>query len=108
MTQNFYQRIVAKTYGNSCDIRQLGEERMESIREAVRDLRQSYHGDVCDMRYSTDENRRAYMLAYYPNYIEPARHVVERYVIPALKEYQPFYPIMNLAFFAGVSITLCK
>ena len=101
MTQNFYQRIVAKTYGGNRNISQLGEERMESIREAILDLRRSYRSDVCDMRYGTDENRRAYMLAYYPNYIEPARQIVSRFVIPALEDYQSFYPVINLAFFAG-------
>lgn len=101
MEQNLYQRIMEKTYGEHRDLSQLGKQNIEAIRQAVRDLRLSYQKGVCAKRYDSEENRKAYMLAYYPNYVEPAHQIVSRFVVPALKKHQSFYPTLNLAFFAG-------
>lgn len=106
MERNLYQRVFEKTYGlalamNHC----LGESDVIRVREAVQSLRSGYllqaGQQACANRYHTAENRKAYMLAYYPYYVEPAFQIVRHYVIPALRERQAFYPILNMAFFAG-------
>lgn len=106
MEELLYQRVFEKTYGPSDTMDGLlSFAETLRVREAVQSLRQSYqpqHADeACVSRYHTEENRKAYMLAYYPYYVEPACRVVRDYVIPALQERQPFYPVLNLAFFAG-------
>ena len=106
MEHNIFDRVFEKTYGPAvmpygC----LSDAETIRVREAVQSLRQSYQpqyaNEACVSRYHTEENRKAYMLAYYPYYVEPACRVVRDYVIPALQERQVFYPVLNLAFFAG-------
>lgn len=106
MEHNIFDRVFEKTYGPAimpygC----LSDAETIRVREAVQSLRQSYQpqyaDEACVSRYHTEENRKAYMLAYYPYYVEPACRVVRDYVVPALQERQAFYPVLNLAFFAG-------
>ena len=108
MEHNIFDRVFEKTYGPAvmpygC----LSDAETIRVREAVQSLRQSYQpqyaNEACVSRYHTEENRKAYMLAYYPYYVEPACRVVRDYVIPALQERQAFYPVLNLAFFAGTA-----
>lgn len=106
MERNLYQRVFEKTYGSSNAMHDcLSDVDAVRVREAVQSLRNSYllqDGEqACASRYHTVENRKAYMLAYYPYYVEPACRIVRHYVIPALQERQAFYPVLNMAFFAG-------
>ena len=91
MEHNIFDRVFEKTYGPAvmpygC----LSDAETIRVREAVQSLRQSYQpqyaNEACVSRYHTEENRKAYMLAYYPYYVEPACRVVRDYVIPALQE----------------------
>ena len=66
------------------------------IRDAVKILRLSYQSNVCVTDYSEEEIRKAYMIAYYPYYIEPARYVAEFYLKQNLPPSKG-----NWAFFAG-------
>lgn len=101
-----FDRVFEKTYSPAVmPYECLSDAETIRVREAVQSLRQSYQpqyaNEACVSRYHTEENRKAYMLAYYPYYVEPACRVVRDYVIPALQERQAFYPVLNLAFFAG-------
>ena len=80
MEELLYQRVFEKTYGPSETMDGLlSFAETLRVREAVQSLRQSYqlqHADeACVSRYHTEENRKAYMLAYYPYYVEPACRV---------------------------------
>lgn len=66
------------------------------IRNAVKILRASYAKPTCDTNYSNEEIRKAYMIAYYPYYVEPARYVAEVYLKKNLSSSKG-----NWAFFAG-------
>lgn len=106
MERNLYQRVFEKTYGPALTMNHcLRAGDAIRVREAVQSLRKSYllqdGREACASRYHTAENRKAYMLAYYPCYVEPAFQIVRHYVIPALQERQAFYPSLNMAFFAG-------
>ena len=73
----------------------------ERLRNAVKILRSSYkptdRNSNCDSFYSDKDICDAYMLAYYPYYIEPARYVVENFVAPNFD--YAFYEL-ELNFFA--------
>lgn len=78
------KRIFRETYGFDDDEFYRNAEVHERIRNAVGNLRESYCKPFCDTDYGDDENRKAYMIAYYPYYIEPARYVVKNFVAPKI------------------------
>ena len=55
----------------------------QKIIAAVEELRESYRADVCVTAYSKEENRKAYMIAYYPYFFLAADIVV----VDLLKDY---------------------
>ena len=91
------KRIFRETYGFDDDEFYRNAEVHERIRNAVGNLRESYCKPFCDTDYGDDENRKAYMIAYYPYYIEPARYVVENFVAPQISQRE----IIKVDFFAS-------
>lgn len=81
---DFVKEIFRATYGVDDDELYRDDELRETIRHTVCELRKSYRKPFCDTDYGAEENRKAYMIAYYPYYIEPARYVVENFVAPQI------------------------
>ena len=80
----FVKRLFHETYGVEVDELYSNAELRQRIRNAVSKLRESYDKTLCDTDYSDDEIRKAYMIAYYPYYIEPARYIMKNFVMSAL------------------------
>lgn len=55
---------------NSCDTEEKFLERLRLTRDEVRNLRIAYRSCPCQVDYSAENTRAAYLLAYYPHYIE--------------------------------------
>ncbi len=91
------KRIFCETYGVEDDELYNNAELRETIRGAVKSLRTSYQNNVYVTDYGAEENRKAYMIAYYPYYIEPARYVVENFVAPQISPRE----IIKANFFAS-------
>lgn len=80
------KRIFRETYGVDDDELYNNAELCETIRHTVKSLRVSYKNNVCVTDYGAEENRKAYMIAYYPYFIAPARYVVENFVAPQISQ----------------------
>ena len=80
------KRIFRETYGVEDTELYRNAEASERFRNDVKKLRESYAKPFCDTDYNDYEIRKAYMIAYYPYYIEPARYVVENFVVPMFNE----------------------
>lgn len=93
--QQLVKRIFRKTYGVEDNELYRDVGLRERIRNAVKSLRASYAKSFCDTDYSDKEIRKAYMISYYPYYIEPARYVMSNFVVPARYDLQ-----LQLNFFA--------
>lgn len=96
---NLVKKIFCETYGVEDDELYRNAELREQIRNAVGKLRESYCNPFCVTDYGDDEIRKAYMIAYYPYYIEPARYVVENFVAPQISQRE----IIKADFFASGS-----
>jgi hypothetical protein len=48
----------------------------ELSQQYVKELREAYQNSPCRVDYSSPEKRAAYLLAYYPHYVEPLYHVL--------------------------------
>lgn len=55
---------------NCCETEDQFKENLRRTRSIMRDLRMSYKGCSCTVDYSCENTRAAYMLGYYPYYIE--------------------------------------
>lgn len=99
MIESLYEEVFCQTYGK--DAEQLTSTEAEAIQSSVRMLRRGYRQPVCDSYYEREEARRAYMIAYYPYYIEPARQLVASQVVAALWAQREHYPVLRLAYFAA-------
>ena len=92
------KKIFRETYGVDDDELYRNAELRETIRGAVKSLRVSYDNNVCVTDYNAEENRKAYMIAYYPYFIAPARYVAKTCLKPNVSATDG-----NWAFFAGGS-----
>ena len=81
---DFVKILFRETYGAEVDELYSNAELRQRIRNAVSKLRESYDKTLCDTNYDDDEIRKAYMIAYYPYFIEPARYIMENFVMRAL------------------------
>ena len=99
MIESLYEDVFHQTYGK--DAVQLTSAEAADIQSSVRMLRRGYRQSVCDSYYEREEARRAYMIAYYPYYIEPARQLVSSQVVVALRAQREHYPVLRLAYFAA-------
>lgn len=71
------KKIFRETYGVEADELYYNDELCKKIRDAVKSLRLSYQSNVCVTDYNAEENRKAYMISYYPYFIAPASYVAE-------------------------------
>ena len=82
--KNLVKKIFREVYGVEDDTLYQDGELRERIRNAVKILRGSYKptdkNSDCDSFYSYKDIRDAYMIAYCPYYIEPARYVMENLI----------------------------
>ena len=92
----FVKKIFRKTYGVDDDELYHNAELREKIRNAVKSLRLSYQNHVCVTDYGAEENRKAYMIAYYPYFIAPAAYVAKTCLKPNISKSDG-----NWAFFAS-------
>lgn len=70
-----YERLVEEVYGEKVEC--LSEAKCRIIQEAIKDLRKSYQSNTPKTSYEREVLRKAYMLAYYPNYMEVAKIMTE-------------------------------
>lgn len=75
------------------------EQELEPIRDSIAKLRRCYKANTPEAAYSDSSARQAYMLAYYPYYIQPAMKIFSEIIlkepkIAAANE-------LNLSFMAG-------
>ena len=68
----------------------------QKIISAVGELRESYRADVCITDYSKEENRKAYMIAYYPYFFAAVYNIVfhllnKDYLAQRLKQQKKLY-----------------
>lgn len=75
------------------------EQELEPIRDSIAKLRRCYKADTPESAYGNSSARQAYMLAYYPYYIQPAMKIFSEIIlkepkIAAARE-------LNLSFMAG-------
>lgn len=90
------KRLFRETYGVDDDELYRNDELRERIRNSVKSLRASYQNNVCVTDYNTEENRKAYMIAYYPYFVAPAAYVAKTCIKPNISATDG-----NWAFFAG-------
>lgn len=90
------KKIFCETYGVEDDTLYQNADLREEIRGAVKSLRFSYQNNVCVTDYSAEENRKAYMIAYYPYFIAPAAYVATTCLKPNISKSEG-----NWAFFAS-------
>jgi hypothetical protein len=62
--------IESLRYLNCCETEEQFFERLRKTRPIMRDLRKAYKCCPCQVDYSSENTRAAYMLGYYPYYIE--------------------------------------
>ena len=103
MIESLYEEVFCQTYGK--DAEQLTSTEAEAIQSSVRMLRRGYRQPVCDSYYEREEARRAYMIAYYPYYIEPARQLVASQVVAALWAQREHYPVLRLGLLCCRSVS---
>ena len=96
MDEHLYENVILGTYG--MNVMDFSEEQAENIRECVDRLRRNFCHSVCPNRYGEERARDAYMVTYYPYYVEPMRRVMEDWVIPGLRRH---YRQLKLAFFSA-------
>lgn len=85
MDTNLYEEIFNRCYGYKLE--DLEESDASQIRNCIVELRKSYKNDMPITEYSDENIRKAYMLAYYPNYIIPAYNLMKTIIIPSLKKF---------------------
>lgn len=90
------KRIFRETYGVEDDELYHNDELCKKISGAVKSLRLSYQNNVCVTDYGAEENRKAYMIAYYPYFIAPAAYVTANCLKPNISK-----SVGNWAFFAS-------
>lgn len=90
------KRIFREIYGVEDDTLYQNADLREEIRGAVKSLRFSYQNNVCVTDYGAEENRKAYMIAYYPYFIAPAAYVAANCIKPNISKSDG-----NWAFFAS-------
>ncbi len=76
---NIYEEILYQVYGYKLD--DLNEKNSKNIKECIVELRKSYRNDTPITKYSQDDIRKAYMLAYYPNYAKLAYDITSKYIL---------------------------
>ena len=64
--------LEALRYQNSCETEEQFLERLKLSKPVMKNLRKSYDCGACRVDYSSCDTRAAYMLGYYPHYIEIA------------------------------------
>jgi hypothetical protein len=67
-------RVLSQTQKNERDFIQY----LQSLQNEVKDLRQSYRTNSVSVDYSRAEVQAAYLIAYYPQYAEMTRHILEK------------------------------
>lgn len=86
--------VFKETYGQSAEKFLSNEEKCKIIQKAVQNLRWSYKpsgNDECDTGYDEEEIRKAYMIAYYPYYIETTRNFIQKEFLPLISNSQTIY-----------------
>ncbi|NLZ35185.1 hypothetical protein N3C_2398 [Clostridium sp. N3C] len=94
-----YDFIFENTYNKTLE--DLQDEEAAKIREDVVVLRKSYQDKVCVTNYNMDRLRRAYMICYFPYYLDPAYDLLKNSVIPLIKENIMSNNKVCLSYFAG-------
>lgn len=79
---NIYEDIFSQVYGYSTNF--LDSKNSKNIRESILALRKSYQSNEPITAYDEKEIRKAYMLAYYPNYMNLAYELTKAYIIDDL------------------------
>lgn len=80
---NVYENILKEVY--EYGLEELDEKKSEDIRENIIKLRNSYRVDTPVTDYDNEDIRKAYMLAYYPNYTLPINKIMKDFVIPEIE-----------------------
>ena len=96
MDKHLYENVIQGTYGMK--VMDFSDEMAAGIRDDVDHLRRNFWKDVCHSEYGTKRLRKAYMMAYYPYYVEPMRQVMEDWVLPGMRAY---YNDLKLSFFSA-------
>ena len=79
----FAEKIFREVYGINPNMLYTDKNFCQKIREAIIEVRKSYQSsNACETKYHTEELRKAYMIAYYPYYIEPIRRIIRKHIIP--------------------------
>ena len=89
--------IFCATFGQPLSVS--SEQELEPIRDSIAKLRRCYKANTPESAYGNSSARQAYMLAYYPYYIQPAMKIFSEIIlkepkIAAANE-------LNLSFMAG-------
>ena len=89
--------IFCATFGQPLSV--ASEQELEPIRDSIAKLRRCYKANTPESAYGNSSARQAYMLAYYPYYIQPAMKIFSEIIlkepkIAAANE-------LNLSFMAG-------
>lgn len=79
---NIYEKIFNKVYGYPTD--ELNVNNSKNIRESIIALRESYRTNTPITAYDEKQIRKAYMLAYYPNYMKLSYELSKKYIVEHL------------------------
>lgn len=79
---NIYEEIFSEIYGYP--VCNLNENNSRNIRDSIIKLRASYRSNEPITEYDKSSIRKAYMLAYYPNYMNLVYELVKLYIVDNL------------------------
>ena len=79
---NIYEEIFSKVYGYPTEL--LDEKNSKNIRRSIVALRKSYAASTPITAYDEKQIRKAYMLAYYPNYMKTSYELSKAYIVKNL------------------------
>lgn len=79
---NIYEEIFSETYGYP--VCNLNENNSRNIRDSIIKLRSSYRSNEPITEYDKSSIRKAYMLAYYPNYMNLVYELVKLHIVDNL------------------------
>lgn len=80
--ENIYEEIFSEIYGYP--ISNLNENNSRNIRDSIIKLRSSYRSNEPITEYDKSAIRKAYMLAYYPNYMNLVYELVKLHIVDNL------------------------
>ena len=79
---NIYEEIFSEIYGYP--VCNLNENNSRNIRDSIIKLRASYRSNEPITEYDKSSIRKAYMLAYYPNYMNLVYELVKLHIVDNL------------------------